>query len=98
MTDWSPIVIGIVAALPPTILAVATLIQGIRTHQTFNSKFDAMLELAKKTSFAEGQKDEKDSSDKAKADFAAGQADVLQGAIAAAAKKVHDDANQPNSS
>lgn len=90
MTDWSPILIGIVAALPPTILAIATLIQGIRTHQTFNSKMDAMLELAKQAGFAEGQKSEKDSSDKSKADFAAGQADVVrQEAIAIVTEKTH---------
>lgn len=97
MTDWSPLIIGIVAALPPTILAVATLIQGIRTHQTFNSKMDAMLELAKKASFAEGQKAEKDESAKTKADFAAGQAaHVVEEAVIAASKKLQDGANQPN--
>lgn len=81
MTDWSPILIGIVAALPPTILAIATLIQGIRTHQTFNSKMDAMLELAKQAGFVDGQKSEKASSDKSKADFAAGQADAISTAV-----------------
>lgn len=84
MTDWSPVIIGIVAALPPTILAVATLIQGIRTHATFNSKMDKMLKLATDGAFAEGVKQEKDA-----------QA-VIEAAVVSASKKVQENLNQPN--
>lgn len=60
MTDSAAIVIGICAAVPPTIIALATLIQQIRTHSAFNSKMDAAIAAAKTASFAEGQKKEKD--------------------------------------
>lgn len=58
--DWTPIIVGAIAALAPTMVGIATLIQGIRTHKTFNSKMDAMLELVRKAAYAKGRKDEKD--------------------------------------
>ncbi len=54
------IILAAIAAIAPTILGIATLIQGIRTHRTFNSKMDKMLELTAKSSFAEGAKYQKD--------------------------------------
>lgn len=40
------------------LLGLATLIQGVRTHRTFNSKMDAMLELTRRSAFAAGEKAE----------------------------------------
>jgi hypothetical protein len=54
--DWNSIVIASILTIPPTLMGLATLIQGIRTHKTFNSKMDAMLELTEKAAFAAGQK------------------------------------------
>ena len=38
--------IALIAAVPPTLLGIATLAQQIRTHKTFNSKMDTYIELA----------------------------------------------------
>jgi len=58
--DWTSIIIGVVAALPPTLIGIATLIQQVRTHTAFNSKMDAMLELTRRAAFAEGERVEKE--------------------------------------
>lgn len=49
---WVLITVALIAIIP----GIATFIQGVRTHRTFNSKMDAMLELVAKSSFAEGEK------------------------------------------
>lgn len=58
--DWSPIIVALIVGGFSTIPGILTYIQGIKTHDTFNSKMDAMLELTKRSSFAEGRKAEKD--------------------------------------
>ena len=55
-------VVQAILVLPATLLAVATLVQGVRTHRTFNSKMDAMLKLTRESSFAAGRKAEADHS------------------------------------
>lgn len=60
MLDWNIIIVAALAALPGTLLGIATLYQGRKTHLTFNSKMDAMLKLTEKSSFAEGVKAEKE--------------------------------------
>ena len=55
------IIIAAIAAIAPTILGIATLVQGIKTHATFNSKMDKLLKLTADSSYAEGKKDEADS-------------------------------------
>jgi len=50
----------IIVALINGIFGVLILIQGKRTHDTFNSRMDQFIALIKKTSFAEGQKARKD--------------------------------------
>ena len=52
--DWTIIVVAAIAAIPPTIFSIATLMQGRRTYETFNSKMDDMLRLTKETAFAAG--------------------------------------------
>jgi hypothetical protein len=58
--EWQPVIIAGIVAVPPTLLGLATLIQGVKTHATFNSKMDAMLELTKSAAFLAGQKAEKE--------------------------------------
>jgi len=67
------VIVGIVAAIPGVIMGIATLIQGFRTHATFNSKMDLMLKTVRDAAFAEGQKQEKDANTAAKTNFQAGQ-------------------------
>jgi hypothetical protein len=59
--DWTLIITGFIAAIPPTLIGIAILRQGKRTHSTFNSKMDDMLRLTEKAAFAAGRKAEKDS-------------------------------------
>ena len=61
--DWDSIIVAAIVSLPPTLLGIATLIQGLRTHATFNSKMDAMLKLTQTAAFAAGQKDERSKTD-----------------------------------
>jgi hypothetical protein len=58
--DWTPVLVGVIAAVPPTLLALATLIKQFRTHKTFNSKMDAMLALTRLNGIAEGRKSQRD--------------------------------------
>ena len=58
--NWEPIIIGVIAALPPSLVGVAALLQAIKAHNAVNSKMDALLELTRKSAFAEGQKEEKE--------------------------------------
>jgi hypothetical protein len=58
---------AVLLAVPSTLLALATLIVGIRNsrqlktvHETTNSKMSELLELTKKAAHAEGVKDEKE--------------------------------------
>jgi len=61
--NWDSIIIAVIASIPPTIVGIATLIQGLRTHATFNSKMDAMLRLTETAAFAAGEKAEKTKND-----------------------------------
>ncbi len=61
MTDHALLIIlACIASVAPTILSIATLIQGIRTHRTFNSRMEEMIELTRSTAYKKGRKDEQD--------------------------------------
>ena len=57
--DWTAIIIAMIVAIPPTLLGAATLIQGIKTHSTFNSKMDKLLELTRSDAYKDGVRDER---------------------------------------
>jgi hypothetical protein len=59
VVDWTVIIVGALAALPPTLLGLATLIQGIKTHATFNSKMDKLLDLTRQDAYKDGVRDER---------------------------------------
>ena len=50
----------IVVAMINGLFGVLILVQGKRTHDTFNSRMDQFIELIKETSYAEGKKAGKD--------------------------------------
>lgn len=53
--NWDAIITG----LPATLVAVATLIQSIRTHRVVNSRMTEMIGVTKTASKAEGVVEEK---------------------------------------
>lgn len=57
------VLIGLMAATPPTILATAALVQTLKTHKIINSRMDEMLRRVEVASFAAGQKSEKDANE-----------------------------------
>ncbi len=59
MIDWQIVVIAGIAALPPTLLALATLVTALRTHKAVNSKMTELLEATKRQAAAEATLDEK---------------------------------------
>ena len=56
--DWNIVLVAFFATIAPTILAIATLVQQIRTHKATNSKMDQFLKLTGESAFAAGQKAE----------------------------------------
>jgi hypothetical protein len=60
MSDATMITIALIGATAPTLLSLATLIQGIKTHATFNSKMDALLRVTSEAAFEAGRKHEKE--------------------------------------
>lgn len=46
--DWAPIVLAAIAALPPTLVALAAYVQAIRTHTAVNSRMTELLEITKR--------------------------------------------------
>lgn len=61
------VIVGIVAATPPTLLAMAALVTAFKTrndvkqvHVLFNSRMDQFLKVTKESAHAEGVKEEKD--------------------------------------
>jgi hypothetical protein len=52
-------IIAVAASITQLLVAVATLIKLIQTHNTFNSKMDEAMRVAKAGAFAEGQMDER---------------------------------------
>lgn len=78
MQDWTPIIVVAISSFATVIVGIITLFvtlaqgqktrrQGEKTHDTFNSKMDAMLKLVAEASFAKGEKKERDSNIAAKA-------------------------------
>ena len=61
--DWAPVIIAAIVAVPPTLMGLATLIQGIKTHATFNSKMDKLLEVTRADAYKDGVRDQKASED-----------------------------------
>jgi len=51
--------VAVAAAITQLLVAVATLLKLIQTHNTFNSKMDEAMRLAKAGAFAEGKLDER---------------------------------------
>lgn len=54
---WIALIVGLTAAIPPT---VAALVGMRKIHTTFNSKMDKFLALTKTAAHAEGVKEEKE--------------------------------------
>lgn len=61
------VIVGIVAATPPTLLAMAALVSSFRNgravkdvHVLFNSRMDQFLKVTKESAHAEGVKEEKE--------------------------------------
>ena len=62
-----PIIIALIASIPPTLAATAALVVSFRNtskiqniHLAMNSRFDEWMRLAKESSFAAGVKSEQD--------------------------------------
>ena len=53
------IIVALIVATPATILGICTLFQGRRTHDTFNSKMDKLLQVTADLSYLRGQQQEK---------------------------------------
>jgi hypothetical protein len=58
--DIQLIVLAIIAAVPPTLVGLASLFQATRTHRIVNSRMTELLELTRKSSEAKGTLDEKE--------------------------------------
>lgn len=57
--EYTRLIELVIVGLPPTLLALATLVQQIKTHRTFNSKMDAMLAVTRREGVAQGMLDER---------------------------------------
>lgn len=57
MTDT--VAVALFAATPPTLVAVAALVQAIRTHKAVNSRMDELLALTRKQATEEATLAEK---------------------------------------
>lgn len=57
--NWDIIIPVAIGAVPTTIVAIAALIQAIKTHSVVNHKMDEMLRIARAEGAAQGQLDEK---------------------------------------
>lgn len=57
--EYTRLIELVIVGLPPTLLALATLIQQLKTHHAFNSKMDAMLAITRREGVAQGKLDER---------------------------------------
>jgi len=58
--NWQIVMLAIIAALPPTLVALAALWQAIETHRTVNSRMSEMLELTKTVATASAKAKEQE--------------------------------------
>lgn len=75
--NWDTIILAIISSGPPTLLALAALIQAtkaknqsLETHQAVNSRMSELLELARKEAASQATLDEKDAEHARKGDAA----------------------------
>jgi len=48
--SWQTVILALIASLPPTIAAVAAIIQSVRTHQAVDGRLTQLLEETRKSS------------------------------------------------
>jgi len=58
--NWQIILLAIIAATPPTLVAAAALWQAVETHRTVNSRMSEMLELTKTVAAASAKAKEQE--------------------------------------
>ena len=57
--DWDAIIIAMITAAPPTLVAGLAIWQALKTHGIVNHKMDTLLETVRKESAAQATLDEK---------------------------------------
>ena len=58
--NWQIVMLAIIAATPPTLVALAALWQAVETHRTVNSRMSEMLELTKTVATASAKAKEQE--------------------------------------
>jgi hypothetical protein len=54
--NWTLVLVAALAAMPPTIVGVAALLQAVRTHDLVNSRVTELVELEKRKAAADATK------------------------------------------
>jgi len=57
--DWSVVILAFLAAIPPSLVALAALVQAIRTHKAVNSRMTELLEVTKRAAAGDAVAEER---------------------------------------
>jgi hypothetical protein len=54
--NWTVVLVAVLAAMPPTLIALAGLVQAVRTHDLVNSRVTELVELEKRKAAVDATK------------------------------------------